>query len=216
LRGLALDILLFVPVFVLESDLVRSSGEQVHILACLSASKQDTQFISPFRIAAVMSKNGNSPQHPIKKSSTAIDNGDANGTAGENSSHGVDDNMESVELSDNVSPSAQDISETESLLRMEDHKQQIENMLQRFNRSNFFVRIAESDEPLWSKKRVVTTKTTDEQPYPDSQGNNTLSRSNAYNTISDKGFFDGSTSGGVARDTARCYALQNGDIVVCF
>jgi hypothetical protein len=174
------------------------------------------QFISPFRIAAVMSKNGNSPQHPTKKSSPVSENGDANGTTGENSSHGVEDNMESVELSDNVSPSAQDISETESLLRMEDHKQQIENTLQRFKRSNFFVRIAESDEPLWSKKRVAATKTASEQSYSDNLGNNTASKSNAYNTISDKGLFDGGTSGGVARDTARCYALHNGDIVVCF
>uniref|UniRef100_A0ACD5TU18 Uncharacterized protein n=1 Tax=Avena sativa TaxID=4498 RepID=A0ACD5TU18_AVESA len=190
-------------------------GEQTHILACLSDSKEDTQFISPFRIAAVMSKNGNSPKHPTKKR-PVTDNADANGTTEENSSpHSVgDNNMESVELSDNVSPSKQDILETESLLRMEDHKQQIENMLQKFKRSNFFVRIAESDEPLWSKKRVAAAKTTDELLYSDNLGNNTASRSNSYNTISDRGVFDGSTSGGVARDTARCYALQNGDIVV--
>jgi len=189
-------------------------GEQTHILACLSAAKQDTQFISPFRIAAVMSKHGNSRLHPATKIPVS-DNGDANGTTEENSSpHSVKDNMESVELRDNVSPSKQDILETESLLRMEDHKQQVENMLQKFKRSNFFVRIAESEEPLWSKKRVAAAKTADELLYSDNLGNNTASRSNACNTISDRGFFDGSTSGGVARDTARCYALQNGDIVV--
>ncbi|KQK23601.1 uncharacterized protein LOC100846542 [Brachypodium distachyon] len=189
-------------------------GEQVHIMACLSASQQDAQVISPFRIAAVMSKIENSLQHSTNETSPVSENGDANGTAGDSSSHGVEDNMESVELSDKESPSKQDIMETESLLRMEDHKLQTENMLRRFKRSNFFVRIAESDEPLWSKKRVAATKTTDEQSYSDSQGNSKVSRSNVYNTISDKGFFDGSTSGGVARDTARCYALQNGDIVV--
>ncbi|KAE8786775.1 hypothetical protein D1007_39357 [Hordeum vulgare] len=189
-------------------------GEQVHILACLSASKQDMTSISPFRIAAVMSKNGNSPLHPTNKSSPVSENGDTNGTAGENSSLGVEDNMESVELDEKASPSEQDIVETESLLRMEDRKQQIETVLQQFKRSNFFVRIAESDEPLWSKKRVAATKSADEQSYSDSQGNNRVSRSTAYNTISDKGVFDGSTSGGVARDTVRCYALQNGDIVV--
>uniref|UniRef100_M8C055 Uncharacterized protein n=1 Tax=Aegilops tauschii TaxID=37682 RepID=M8C055_AEGTA len=194
---------------------VRLSGEQVHILACLSASKQDMTSISPFRIAAVMSKSGNSPRHPTNKSSPVSENGDANGTAREDSSHGAEDNMESVELNNKVSsPSKQDILETESLLRMEDRKQQIETMLQKFKRSNFFVRIAESDEPLWSKKRVAATKTAEEQLYSDSQGNNTVSRSTAYNTISDKGVFDGSTSGGVARDTVRCYALQNGDIVL--
>lgn len=50
----------------------------------------------------------------------------------------------------------------------------------------------------------------------DNQGNSKSSRSNVYNTISDKGVFDGNTSGGVARDVVKCYSLQNGDIVVCF
>uniref|UniRef100_J3LK41 Uncharacterized protein n=1 Tax=Oryza brachyantha TaxID=4533 RepID=J3LK41_ORYBR len=182
-------------------------GEQVHILACLSASKQDAQVISPFRIAAVMSRNGN-------KSSHVTENGDADGKNGENGSQVVEDDMQSVELNGEMSPSKQDILETESFLRLEDHKQQIESMLQRFKMSNFFVRIAESDEALWSKKRLAVSKVPEEQSYSDGLENNKASRSNAYNTISDKGVFDGSTSGGVARGAARCYALQNGDIVV--
>ncbi|BAS82344.1 Os03g0152800 [Oryza sativa Japonica Group] len=223
-------------------------GEQVHILACMSASKQETQVISPFRIAAVMSKNGNSLQYSTNKSSHATENGDSNVKNGENGSQVVEDDMQSVELNsemspmtqddmqnvelDNemspskqddmqnvelnneISPSKQDILETESLLRLEDHKQQIESMLQRFKMSNFFVRIAESDEPLWSNKKLAVSKVPKEQSYSDNQENNKGSRSNAYNTISDKGVFDGSTSGGIARGTARCYALQNGDIVV--
>lgn len=32
-------------------------GEQVHILACLSACKQDTEIITPFKVAEMMSKN---------------------------------------------------------------------------------------------------------------------------------------------------------------
>uniref|UniRef100_A0A0D9Z271 RNA-binding S4 domain-containing protein n=1 Tax=Oryza glumipatula TaxID=40148 RepID=A0A0D9Z271_9ORYZ len=124
------------------------------------------------------------------------------------------DDMQNVELNNEISPSKQDILETESLLRLEDHKQQIESMLQRFKMSNFFVRIAESDEPLWSNKKLAVSKVPEEQSYSDNQENNKGSRSNAYNTISDKGVFDGSTSGGIARGTARCYALQNGDIVV--
>ncbi|XP_024990399.1 uncharacterized protein LOC112524689 isoform X2 [Cynara cardunculus var. scolymus] len=34
-------------------------GEQVHILACLSGYKQDTEIITPFKVAEMMSKNGN-------------------------------------------------------------------------------------------------------------------------------------------------------------
>lgn len=194
--------------------MVQSSGEQVHILACLSASKQDMQAISPFRIAAVMSKNGNSLQQSPNKSSPFNSNGRDNGINGENGFQDVDNDLQSVELNGEASPSEHDILETQSRLQMEDHKQQVELMLQRFRESNFFVRIAESDEPLWSKKRATATKMAD--GHSDSQGNSKASRSNLYNTISDKGIFDGSTSGGVARDTVKCYSLQNGDIVVCF
>ncbi|CAD6245005.1 unnamed protein product [Miscanthus lutarioriparius] len=182
-------------------------GEQVHILACLSASKQDTQAISPFRIAAVMSKNGNSLQNSTNKSSPVSANGHDNGEAGESG-------YQDVELNGEGCPSEHDILETQSLLQMEDHKKQIEHMLQRFKESNFFVRIAESDEPLWSKKRVTATTTAED--WSDIQGNSKTSRSNVYNTISDKGIFYGSTSGGVARDTVKCYYLQNGDIVATF
>ncbi|KAL6659303.1 hypothetical protein ACP70R_003343 [Stipagrostis hirtigluma subsp. patula] len=181
-------------------------GEQVHILACLSASKQDTQIISPFRIAAVMSKNGSSLQSSPNKSRPASANGHDNGTSGEYGCEGDENNRQSAELNGEAIPSENDILDTESLLRMEDQKQQIEHMLRRFRESNFFVRIAESDEPLWSKKKAVASKMIEER--------NNVSRSNIYNTISDKGIFDGSTSGGVARDTVKCYALQNGDIVV--
>jgi len=187
-------------------DLVQLSGEQVHILACLSASKQDTQVISPFRIATVMSKNGNSLQNSTNKSSPVSANGHDNGEAGESG-------YQDVELNGEACPSEHDILESQSVLQMEDHKQQIEHMLQRFRESNFFVRIAESDEPLWSKKSVTATMTAED--WSDSQGNSKTSGSNIYNTISDKGIFDGSTSGGVARDTVKCYSLQNGDIVVC-
>lgn len=45
-----------------------------------------------------------------------------------------------------------DISASESILRMEDHIEQTEALLQRFRNSHFFVRIAESGELLWSKK----------------------------------------------------------------
>nr|CAB3465927.1 unnamed protein product [Digitaria exilis] len=187
------------------------SGEQVRILACLSASQQDIQAISPFRIAAVMSKNGNSLQQSPNKSSPVKSNGHDNGATGENGFQDVDNDMQSVELNGEASPSEHDILETQSRLQMEDHKQQIELMLRRFRESNFFVRIAESDEPLWSKRKATTPKMADGRS--DSQGNSKASKSNLYNAISDKGIFDGSTSGGVARDTVKCYSLRNGDIV---
>ncbi|GJN34900.1 hypothetical protein PR202_gb23606 [Eleusine coracana subsp. coracana] len=188
-------------------------GEQVHILACLSASKQDVRLISPFRVAALMSKNGNSLQHSTNKSMPISANDHDNGTAGENGCQDVENDQQTGKLNGAMSPAKHDILETQTLLQMEDHKQQIELILQRFRESNFFVRIAESDEPLWSKKRVSTSNIADGQNYSDSQEHNRASRNTAYNTVSDKGIFDGSTSGGVARDTVKCYPLQNGDIV---
>jgi hypothetical protein len=190
------------------TDLFRLLGEQVHILACLSASKQDVQVISPFKVAALMSKNGNSLQHTTNKSGPVSASDHDNGTGGENG-------CQDVELNSDVSPSKPDISETQTLLQKEDHKQQIKLTLQRFRESNFFVRIAESDEPLWSKKRESTSKMADGRNYSDSQEHIKASRNTSYNTVSDKGIFNGSTSGGVARDTVKCYPLQNGDIVVC-
>ncbi|KAJ3680355.1 hypothetical protein LUZ60_016633 [Juncus effusus] len=74
---------------------------------------------------------------------------------------------------------------------------QTETILQKFKNSSFFARIAEPDDPLWSRKKRSQT------------GN-----SNSCNVVSDKGFFDGVTAGGVARDSARCFSLRNGDIVV--
>ena len=50
-------------------------GEQVHILASLSAYKQDTEIITPFKVAAVMSKNGIG-QSPKKQNGDLEDGSD--------------------------------------------------------------------------------------------------------------------------------------------
>ncbi|CAI0627708.1 unnamed protein product [Linum tenue] len=122
-------------------------GEQVHILACLSASDQDTETITPFKVAAVMCKNGIG-QSPERQNGNMNDRSHAEG---ETSAEEGDDS--SVQKSD---PKV-DVSASESILRMEDHKRQTETLLQRFKNSHFFVRIAESDEPLWSKKDSHST-----------------------------------------------------------
>nr|TKS04137.1 hypothetical protein D5086_0000146920 [Populus alba] len=50
-------------------------GEQVHILASLSAYKQDTEIITPFKVAAVMPKNGVG-QSPKKQNGDLEDGSD--------------------------------------------------------------------------------------------------------------------------------------------
>lgn len=78
-----------------------------------------------------MSKNGTSMQNFTNKSSPVSANGHDNGAAGESG-------YQDVELNGEASPSGHDILETQSLLQMEDHKQQIEHVLRRFRESIFF------------------------------------------------------------------------------
>ncbi|KAG1358690.1 hypothetical protein COCNU_08G001360 [Cocos nucifera] len=198
-------------------------GEQIHILVCLSAAKQDTEIITPFRVAAVISKNGKSSQNGNQqtgilgiKSSSASGAGDANGTHEETAHQSIKDNGETISTGNEMTP-RRVISATKSLLMMEDHKQQTENLLERFRNSNFFVRIAQLDEPLWSKRNVAEQSSVNSEMAGgrfQSIGGSLKMSMNLLNAVVDKGNFDGNTSGGLARDTVKCYSLCNGDIVV--
>ncbi|KAH8495204.1 hypothetical protein H0E87_018404 [Populus deltoides] len=189
-------------------------GEQVHILACLSAYKQDTEIITPFKVAAVMSKNGIG-QSPEKQNGNLKDGGSSVSAQGEVSSDsqviGLNGNGASKQKTD---PQG-DISASKSFLRMEDYKRQTEMLLQRFKNSHFFVRIAESGEPLWSRKSAL------DQEYSemDSQNKPQRTKKTADNTfhlsaLIDRGNFDANVSGGAARNGVSCCSLSNGDIVV--
>ncbi|XP_020081782.1 uncharacterized protein LOC109705460 isoform X1 [Ananas comosus] len=200
-------------------------GEQIHILVCLSATKQDTETITPFRVAAVMSRNGKSQQNGKQQMESSpsnpnsiSDEGEVNGTCEEAADHTKESNGETLSTAVEMPPK-QDISMTESLLRMEDHRQQTENILERFKNSNFFVRIAQSDEPLWSKRSLADQSPLNQEiaggkSRLNDGGHEKASKTGPFSAVVDKGSFDGIKSGGVARDTVRCYSLSNGDIVV--
>lgn len=83
-----------------------------------------------------------------------------------------------------------------TISQTDNQKKQADSILERFRNSSFFARIAQSDDPLWSRKK--------RPPRGES----------SCNAVSDKGFFDSTTAGGVARDAAKCFLLNNGDIVV--
>lgn len=189
-------------------------GEQIRILACLSAYKQDTEIITPFKVAAVMNKTG------IGKNSR-IQNGNIEGEAipvPETTVTNSDDQDNQLVKTD----SSRDVSTGESLLRMEDHKRQTEQLLRRFENSHFFVRIAESNEPLWSKRIVGETYSesptaSEEQLAVDfSETATATKKKKPVSATIDRGKFDSRTSGGLARGAAKCCSLSNGDIVVCF
>lgn len=188
-------------------------GEQVHILACLAACKQDAEIITPFKVAALMSKNGigKSPQKQ---------NGNAEDGKGEMSpgSQDIDQNVENL-LKEEIDQK-KNVSTGESLLRMEDHRRQTEMLLERFEKSHYFVRIAESAEPLWSKKSALnqsseSSESSEVGQHSIANGTQKTAKDVSHlNAVIDKGIFDPTISGGAARNTVKCCSLLNGDIVV--
>ncbi|KAI4328382.1 hypothetical protein L6164_020739 [Bauhinia variegata] len=182
-------------------------GEQVHILACLSACKQDTEIITPFKVAAVMSKNGIS--HTSEKENGIADS-ESNLLPGEGES--------SPSCKEHKGDQATDLPSGESLLRMEDHKRQTALLLEKFENSHFFVSIAESDEPLWSKRgaseKFPNFSETNGQKISTIGARKTAKEASAISAVIDRGNFDATISGGVARNSVKCCALPNGDIVV--
>ncbi|WZZ28832.1 hypothetical protein YC2023_012233 [Brassica napus] len=160
-------------------------GEQIQILACLSDSKVATEIITPFKVAEVMSRT-------VNRKASHKQNGDI--SDGES--------YESIPLGnpDGHFAAQNGHKDGESILRMEDHKRRTEDLLSRFQESHFFVRIAESGEPLWSKKSSMASEGDEKRT--------------CVSAFVDRGEFDPDVAGGVARSRAKCCALPNGDIVV--
>ncbi|KAG8366295.1 hypothetical protein BUALT_Bualt17G0061500 [Buddleja alternifolia] len=193
-------------------------GEQIRMLACLSACKQDTEIITPFKVAAVMNKNG-IRQSPKKQ------NGNNGGETNpipqtvDASSADQDNQNGDIVMEGNIE-SQKDVPTGESLLRMEDHKRQTKQLLQRFKNSHFFARIAESNQPLWSKRRAQeacqeSSEIFEEKLMGDSSETAaTVKKKNPLSAAIDRGKFDAHTSGGMARGAVKCCSLSNGDIVV--
>lgn len=169
------------------------------MLACLSACKQDTQITTPFKVSAMTSNNGTS--HISEKEIGSVEN---------------KNNLISGEGEPSTSGEEQplDVSDCDSL-HMEAHKRQAASLLQKCENSHFFVRIAESNEPLWSKRSSLEKNSNSS----DSQKASTIkTKETAFpstGTVIDRGNFNATVSGGMARNSVKCFALPNGDIVVC-
>ncbi|KAL0717370.1 hypothetical protein Bca4012_066692 [Brassica carinata] len=175
-------------------------GEQIQILACLSESKGDAEIITPFKVAEVMNRT---VQRKLSDSGTSTPSGD-----GETSPDGQFATQNGDSPGKESSDSHKDVSDGESILRMEDHKRRTEDLLSRFQESHFFVRIAESGEPLWSKKSSLVGDTELDEKRRSGKKRPCVS------AFVDRGDFDPNVAGGVARSKAKCCALPNGDIVV--
>ncbi|KAH1058364.1 hypothetical protein GYH30_002775 [Glycine max] len=173
-------------------------GERVHILACFSACKQDT---SSFKVDTVTSDNGIG--HSPKKENGNIENRN-NSVSGEGEPGTSDEEQ------------MEDVSDDESLLQKEVLKKQTALLLQKFENSHFFVRISESDDPLWSKRSSseIFSNSSDANTEKASTIKSKGDTFSPISTIIDRGNFDSNVSGGVARNSVKCCALPNGDLVV--
>uniref|UniRef100_A0A1J3JMW3 Uncharacterized protein n=1 Tax=Noccaea caerulescens TaxID=107243 RepID=A0A1J3JMW3_NOCCA len=182
-------------------------GEQIQILACLSESKGDTEIITPFKVAEVMSRSGqrkgSDKQNGDMSDGVSTPSGD-----GEMSPDGQFATQNGDSPGKESLDSQKDLSDGESILRMEDHKRRTEDLLTRFQKSHFFVRIAESGEPLWSKKSSLAADVESDEKRKNRK------RRPCVSAFVDRGEFDPNAAGGVARSRAKCCALPNGDIVV--
>ncbi|CAA2999998.1 Hypothetical predicted protein [Olea europaea subsp. europaea] len=189
-------------------------GEQVHILACLSAYKQDTEIITPFKVAAVMNKNvigqRNKENGNVEHVTNPVSQGMKAGSDEQDNHNGEKVMKENSQNS---------VFAGESLLRMIDHRRQTESLLRKFRSSHFFARIVESNEPLWSKRRdseasLRTSEIVEGKLTEDSSETQKIVKKNPINAAIDRGKFDACASGGVARDAVKCCSLSNGDVVV--
>ncbi|KAI3452807.1 hypothetical protein Pfo_009470 [Paulownia fortunei] len=194
------------------------AGEQIRILACLSAYKHDTEIVTPFKVAAVMNKNGIGRSPPKQNGKVEREINPVSQAVDANTGHQNNQNGE-IMMKGKID-SQKDVLTGESLLRMEDHRRKTEQLLQRFKSSHFFAQIKESKEPLWSKRRsqearLKLSETFEEKLTGDSSETaKTLKKKNPISAVIDRGEFDARTSGGIARGAVQCCLLPNGDIVV--
>ncbi|PHT48014.1 hypothetical protein CQW23_12222 [Capsicum baccatum] len=190
-----------------DGSLQELGREQIHILACLSSRKKEMEIITPFKVMDIVNKNSIGQSNQKQNGKTRTNSGSVfPGGA-------VDDSSLSENGNENIDPE-KEVYTSENLLRLENYKTQTEPVVQRFNNSHFFARIAESDELVWSKRKAMEALS-DTIGADDSEKVKTLKKKLSLSASTDKGNFDARTSGGVARNVVYCCALPNRDIVVC-
>ncbi|GAA0146122.1 hypothetical protein LIER_06149 [Lithospermum erythrorhizon] len=181
-------------------------GEEVHMLACLSVNELQKENTTPFKDVDMVAKDS-IKLSTEKQNRTISEQVDCvlqrvDGVSG----------AKDMSHSDHTTNHA---SSSQALVRKEDHMSQTEKLLQRFKSSHFLVRIAESDEALWSKRSSEVSDNSELSEHELSiRVPKHAEKRSSSNVIVDRGSLDSYTSGGVARSAAKCYALQNGDIVV--
>ncbi|XP_057810883.1 uncharacterized protein LOC131025233 [Salvia miltiorrhiza] len=186
------------------------AGEQVRLLICLSENKHNSGIITPSENVVGQRSHreneevvGGTNSFSHAKYANTDEQKDKNGEARGNSTH-----------------SQKDASTGESIPGNDDQRRHTDQLLQRFEDSHFFARIAESNEPLWSERSAQEAcfklmETCKEKLTGDSSETaQILKNKNPTSVVIDRGELHSPTSGGVARGAAKCFSLSNGDIVV--
>eukprot|EP00249_Psilotum_nudum_P022557 c28563_g1_i1 orf=218-2743(+) len=195
-------------------------GEQLHIIVYVSSDESSTsQVTTPFNAAALMSGTGVMHLRGVKKESEASD---AIGDLANNidlPDKSVPERLEGAIEGDAGQSLGLDKIEicSESLLTTENHKKRSASVLESFQNSHFFTRIAGADEPLWKKRTSVqyseefndgkTSVTHEEYKRP-------VQFTGASPILIENGLFDPKTAGGVARNVVAFHSFENGDIAV--
>lgn len=173
---------------------------QIYSLCALLIAPFLSLDTSSFKVAPVTSENG--VGHSPKKENGNIENKN-NSVSGEG------------ELGTSGEEQLGEVSDGESHLQKEDLKKQTALLLHKFENSHFFVRISESDDPLWSKRSSSEnfSKSSDANNEKASTIKSKGTSPSSISAVIDRGNFDSNVSSGVARNSVKCCALPNGDIV---
>ncbi|KAJ7300099.1 hypothetical protein O6H91_Y074600 [Diphasiastrum complanatum] len=198
-------------------------GEHLNIVVYLSSQDLSVpEVITPFKLAAVMNKTT-----CAQSSMSHFENGiqektigvaeDTNGAPHKletqaNSQYFPSPSENGVKASDTVlNDGGKGLDATESLIQ-EGQKKRSAQLLESFQTSHYFVRIAGPDEPLW-KRRNFGGRRSSASSSNEGDDDATYLMSSAA-VLMEKQGYDPSVASGLCRCAVTCCSLENGDIVV--
>lgn len=192
--------------------LMSLQGEHVRLLVCFSANKRNSG-------TAITPSENVVAQRFASENQKAV--GDTNSLSHAKYANTDEQKDQNGEARANIH-SQTDASTGGSILGIDDQRRHTDQLLQGFEDSHFFARIAESNEPLWSERSAQEAcfklmETCKEKFTGDSSETaQILKNKDPTSVVIDRGELHSPSSGGVARGAAKCFSLANGDLVVCF
>lgn len=204
------------------------AGEQFHIIVHISVHHPEGPgIITPYKVAAAIEKGlqseddgSDSMQDPARSSQDYLPDATKIKTPklGKSSLKGkwfnttpggnlvaVSEWLDEQQAEDNVVPS-------------ESQKRRTAMLLESFQNSHFHVKIGERADGSGSRLQDAIGKA-DQPDLSDEEGSDRESSATAYGcrpVVTEDGKFEPLSAGGLARGSASCWSLQNGDVVVSY